>query len=62
MPTLRAVVTSHSTREGCGSGYTATFRYLMDGGGPALRQFPHIEIPCDNYDRARAVVDAFNKR
>jgi hypothetical protein len=61
MPTLRAVVTSHSTREDCGSGYTATFRYLMDNNGPELRQYPHIEIPCDTYEQACAVVDAFNK-
>lgn len=62
MPTLHAVATYHSVRAGCGSGYTAAFRYLENGSGPELHQFPHIEIPCDSYDHARAVVDAFNKR
>lgn len=57
---LHAVVTYHVTREGCGSGYVATFRYLRDGDGPELRQFPHIEIPCNSYEHAQAVVKTFN--
>jgi hypothetical protein len=41
--------------------YVAVFYYRIDGEAKEDRTLPHIEIPCDSYDHAYAVVDAYNE-
>lgn len=42
--------------------YLAIFYYTAEGSPAEVRTMPHIEIPCDSYEHARSVVDAFNMK
>lgn len=53
---MRAIVSCPSRNV-----YQAVFYYVSEGGG-TNQQMPQICIPCESYEHAKKVVDAFNSK